>query len=90
MSTVLFARRFLADYARNPVNLLVLVLVPGVFVLVAAGAMADAAKLLGGTGPSVETASAGWAAGFLAGIAMYYQTRSARAADQRLDRKSVV
>ena len=84
MTTALFVRRFVADYARNPVNLLVLVLVPVVFVLVAAGAMADAARLLGGIGPSVETASAGWAAGFLAGVAMYYQTRSARAADQRL------
>ncbi|NKQ55670.1 ABC transporter permease [Amycolatopsis sp. K13G38] len=82
--TAVFVRRFLADYWRNPVNLLVLVLVPVVFVVVAAGPMADAAKLLGGTGLSVETATAGWAAGFLAGIAMYFQTRAARAADRRL------
>ncbi|MGW5723395.1 ABC transporter permease [Amycolatopsis sp. NPDC003865] len=82
--TAVFARRFLADYWRNPVNLLVLVLVPVVFVVVAAGPMANAAKLLGGTGLSVETATAGWAAGFLAGIAMYFQTRAARAADRRL------
>ena len=39
MTTVMFVRRFLADYARNPVNLLVLVLVPLVFVVVAAGAL---------------------------------------------------
>jgi hypothetical protein len=85
MTTVpLLVRRFLADYARNPVNPLVLVLVPVVFVIVAAGSMAEAAKLLGGTGPSVETAAAGWAAGFLAGIAMYFQIRAARAADRRL------
>lgn len=84
MTTVLFVRRFLADYARNPVNPLVLVLVPVVFVVVAAGSMAEAAKLLGGTGPSVQTAAAGWAAGFLAGIAMYFQLRAARAADRRL------
>src|SRR5687767_3726120 len=84
MTTLLFVRRFLADYARNPVNPLVLVLVPVVFVVVAAGAMAEAAKLLGGTGPSVETAAAGWAAGFLAGIALYFQLRAARAADRRL------
>ncbi|WP_436498943.1 ABC transporter permease [Actinokineospora sp. HUAS TT18] len=84
MTTVLFARRFLADYARNPVNPVVLVLVPVVFVVLAAGSMAEAAKLLGGTGPSVETAAAGWAAGFLAGIAMYFQLRAARAADRRL------
>ena len=77
--------RFLADYVRNPVNLLVLVIVPVVFVIVAAGAMADAARLLGGAGgPAVETATAGWAAGFLAGIAMYFQISAARPADRRL------
>ena len=46
--TALLVRRFLADYRRNPVNLLIVVLVPVVFVVVAAGPMADAAKLLGG------------------------------------------
>jgi hypothetical protein len=82
---VLFMRRFLADYVRNPVNPLVLVLVPVVFVVVAAGSMAaDAAQLLGGSGADVPTATAGWAAGFLAGVAMYFQTRSSRAADRRL------
>jgi hypothetical protein len=81
----LFVRRFLADYTRNPVNLLMLVLVPTVFVVVVAGSLGDAAKLLGGPGgPAVQTAAAGWAAGFLAAIAMYFQVRSARAADRRL------
>ena len=81
----LLVHRFLVDYARNPVNMLVLVLVPVVFVIVAAGSMADAAKLLGGAGgPAVETATAGWAAGFLAGIAMFFQISAARAADRRL------
>src|SRR5215207_7382816 len=86
MSTALFVRRFLADYARNPVNLLVLVLVPVVFVVVAAGSLADAARLLGGAGggPAVETATAGWAAGFVAGIAMYFQIAAGRDADRRL------
>ncbi|MFI9811872.1 ABC transporter permease [Saccharothrix variisporea] len=78
------SRRFLDDHRRNPVNVLVLVLVPVVFVVVAAGPMADAATLLGGTGLSVETATAGWAAGFLSATAMYFQTRAARAADRRL------
>ncbi|GAA3164252.1 hypothetical protein GCM10010531_15560 [Blastococcus jejuensis] len=77
--------RFLADYARNPVNLLMLVLVPTVFVIVSAGSLAEAAKLLGGPGgPAVATATAGWAAGFLAGLAMYFQMASARSADRRL------
>lgn len=85
MTVVMLLRRFLADYARNPVNLVVLALVPVVFVVVAARSMADAAELLGGPGgPAVQTATAGWAAGFLAGIAMYFQTAGSRDADRRL------
>ncbi|MDT3442875.1 ABC transporter permease [Pseudofrankia sp. BMG5.37] len=81
----LFVRRFLADYARNPVNLPMLVLVPTVFVVVVAGSLGDAAKLLGGPGGlAVQTATAGWAAGFLTAVAMYFQTRAAHAADRRL------
>jgi hypothetical protein len=85
MTTAMFVRRFLADYARNPVNLLLLVIVPTVFVVVVAGSMADAAKLLGGVGGvAVETASAGWAAAFLAGVAMYFQTAATRDTDRRV------
>lgn len=84
MSTVVFVRRFLTDYARNPVNILLLALVPFIFVVVVAGSLADAAKLLGGTPPAVETATAGWAAAFLAGIAMYLQTAATREVDRRL------
>lgn len=78
-------RRFVLEAARTPVNLLVLVLVPAVFVVVAAAPLADAARLLGGTGgPAVQTATAGWAAGFIAALAMYFQVRGARDADRRL------
>ncbi|MFI6010100.1 ABC transporter permease [Streptomyces sp. NPDC051243] len=84
-TTGLLVRRFLAEAARTPVNLLTLVLVPVVFVVVAAGPLADAAELLGGPGgPAVQTATAGWAAGFIAAIGMYFQIREARAADRRL------
>lgn len=79
--------RFLADYARNPVNLLMLVLVPVVFVAAAAGSMAELARLLSGIaapGAAVQTVTAGWAAAFIAAIAMYFQVRAARAADRRL------
>src|SRR6266511_2562681 len=55
-TTILFVRRFLADYARNPVNLLVL----------------------------VQAVTAGWAAGFVAAIAMYFQVAAARDTDRRL------
>ena len=87
MTTTVFVRRFFTDYARNPVNLLLLVLVPVVFVVVVAGSMANAARLLGGssaTSVGVQTATAGWAAAFLAGIAMYFQTAATRDADRRL------
>ncbi|WP_404380361.1 ABC transporter permease [Knoellia locipacati] len=83
--TTVFVRRFMADYARNPINLILLVVVPTVFVVVVAGSMADAAKLVGGVGgPAVETATAGWAAAFLAGIAMYFQTAATRDTDRRV------
>jgi hypothetical protein len=85
MTTLVFVRRFLADYVRNPVNVLLLAVVPMVFVVVVAGAMADAAFLLGGPGgPAVQTATAGWAAAFLAGVAMYFQTSATRDVDRRV------
>ncbi|WP_328404844.1 ABC transporter ATP-binding protein/permease [Nocardia sp. NBC_00403] len=83
----LFVRCFMADYFCNPANLIVLVIVPAVFVLVAAGTITQAMELLGrvlGPAAKVETATAGWAAGFLSSIAMYFQIRSARATDRRL------
>ena len=70
--SLLLTRSFIADYVRNPVNLIMLVLVPLVFVLVAAGSIADAMQLLRGRpGMATQTATAGWAAGFLSGLAMY-------------------
>lgn len=84
MNVLVFTRRFLADYVRNPVNLLLLAVVPVVFVIVVADSLAQVSKLLGGQGPAVETASAGWAAAFLAGIAMYFQTAATRDVDRRV------
>jgi hypothetical protein len=85
-STALLVRRFLADYTRNGPNLVLLAVIPVVFVVVAAPALADAARLLGGTGggPALETVTAGWAAAFLTGVAMYFQISSARTTDRRL------
>jgi hypothetical protein len=83
----MLARRFLADYARNPVNLAMLVLVPAAFVAGAAGSMTQLAKLIGGTsapGATVQVVTAGWSAAFIAAIAAYFQVRGARAADRRL------
>ena len=83
----LLVRRFLADYARNPVNLLMLVLVPAAFVAAAAPSLAQIARLLSGArapGSAVQTVAAGWSAAFIAAVAAYFQIRAARAADRRL------
>lgn len=82
----LLARRFLIDYARTPANLLMLAVIPVVFVIAAADTLSDAARLLGGasSGSGIATVTAGWAAGFLAAIAMYFQVSSARDTDRRL------
>jgi hypothetical protein len=83
----LLVRRFLVDYARNPVNLLMLILVPAAFVAGAAGSLAQLARLISGTaapGAALQTVTAGWAAAFIAAIAAYFQVRGARAADRRL------
>lgn len=75
MNTVLLTRRYLGEYVRNPVNLLLLTIVPVVFVALAAGTIAEFSKLLGGTGSAaaIQENTAGWAAAFLAGIAMFFQ-----------------
>lgn len=86
MTTSVLVKRFLSDYARNRANLLFLAVVPVVFVTVAADTMADAASVLGGAGGgyALETVTAGWTAGFLAAIAMYFQVSTAAKADRRL------
>jgi hypothetical protein len=81
----LLMRRFLTEAARNRVTVSLIVIVPVIFVAVAGSSIAEAGKLLGGQGgPQAETSTAGWTAGFVAAIAMYFQIRSARAADRRL------
>ncbi|WP_033314374.1 ABC transporter permease [Streptomyces iakyrus] len=84
-TTGLLIRRYVSETARNPVTVSMLVIVPVVFVAIAAQKIADAAELLGGQGGvEVETVTAGWAAAFISAIAMYFQIRSARATDRRL------
>lgn len=78
--------RYLAEYARRPVNLVLLLVVPVVFVALSAGVVADFADLLGtdGGGAALEAATAGWAAAFLAGMAGFFHVGSSRGADRRL------
>jgi hypothetical protein len=86
MTTAVLVRRFLTDYARQPVNLILLVIVPVIFVALAASTIADFAALSGGTeNPDLLGApTAGWAAAFLAAVAGFFLVLGSRDADQRL------
>lgn len=59
---------------------------PVVFVALSAGALADFAQILGGeaTFGQLETATAGWAAAFLAGVSGFFHVAGSRDADRRL------
>jgi hypothetical protein len=85
MTTVLTLRG-LQEYARRPLNLVLLVVVPVVFVTLSAGALADFADALGGQVAfgAIEAASAGWAAAILAGIAGFFHVAGSREPDRRL------
>ncbi len=78
--------RYLAEYARRPINLVLLVLVPLIFVVLASGTITDFAKVIGFTGNTGQLAAptAGWAAAFLAGFAGFFQVLNSRNADRRL------
>ena len=81
----LVARRALADYARRPLNLVLLVVVPVVLVFVWGSTLADFSALLGAAAPlQLEAATAGWAAAALAGLGGLFQVTGARATDGRL------
>ncbi|MEQ1874570.1 MAG: ABC transporter permease [Ilumatobacteraceae bacterium] len=85
--TNLIGRRALLDYARRPLNIVLLVVVPIVIVFVWAGALADFSKvILGGKGErsQIEVATAGWAAAALAGLTGFFQVAGSRPADRRL------
>lgn len=47
MAAALLTRRYLTEYARRPINLALLVVVPIIFVTLAAGAIADFAEIIG-------------------------------------------
>jgi len=82
----LVARRAVADYARRPLNLVLLVAVPIVLVFVWGGTLADFSELIGGTANKVqlEAVTAGWAAAALAGLGGFFQIAGASATDRRL------
>ena len=78
--------QWLVEYARRPLNLVLLVVVPVVFVTLSGGALSDFADILGGVSDlgEVEAATAGWAAAVLAGVAGFFHVSTSRNADRRL------
>jgi hypothetical protein len=84
--TATLTLRGLQEYARRPLNLVLLVVVPVIFVTLTAGALADFSAALGsgGTRGAIEAASAGWAAAVLAGIAGFFHIAGSSEPDRRL------
>ena len=75
MATALLTRRFISEYTRRPLNVVLLVVVPLVFVFLSAGAISDFASVVGFVDDpdSLAGPTAGWAAAFLAGVAGFFQ-----------------
>lgn len=80
--TAAFAR----EQLRAPFTLALLVVIPALFVVSAAGALSDFADALGGSlaGDAAVALSAGWAAAFISGTLGFFQAASSRGADRRL------
>lgn len=80
--TIVFAR----EQLRAPHTLTLLVIVPILFVVAAAGVLSDFASVLGGSlaGDAAAALSAGWAAAFISGTLGFFQAASSRGADRRL------
>ena len=77
---------FLREQIRAPLNLVLLVAIPGFFVLIFANVLGEFAVALGGdlAEQAATSISAGWAAAFLCGALAFFQLNSSREADRRL------
>ena len=84
--TTLVVRRALLDYARRPLNVVLLIAVPVVIVVALGGELASMSKLLSTAAKPLhlETATDGWAAAAVAGLAGFFQVVSSRGPDRRL------
>ncbi|MEO5723264.1 MAG: hypothetical protein ABIQ39_15305 [Ilumatobacteraceae bacterium] len=80
------ALTFTREQLRAPFTLALLIAVPVLFVVSAAGTLHDFAKALGGSlaGDAAVALSAGWAAAFLSGALGFFEAASSRGADRRL------
>lgn len=80
--TAAFAR----EQMRAPFTLALLVAIPALFVVAAAGVLSDFADALGGAlaGDAAAALGAGWAAAFVSGTLGFFQAVSSHGADRRL------
>jgi hypothetical protein len=78
--------RWLTEYVRRPMNVVLLIVVPLVFVGLSAGVLTEFADLLSDARDlgNVEAATAGWAAAVLAGVASFFHVSDSRGSDRRL------
>lgn len=82
---VSLSKTWLVDYARRPLNVALVILVPVVLVSLTAGTLAEFARLLGGSaGTGSEAVTAVWAAAVLSGVAGFFQVSGSRTPDRRL------
>ncbi len=83
---VLATSDFVRQQLRNSVTVVMLVLIPILFVILAASALEELSSSLGGdvAGSAATALGAGWAAAFLGGILGFFQVSSSRDADRRL------
>ena len=77
---------FTREQLPAPFTLVLLVAVPVIFVVAAAGVLGDFARALGGSlaGDAASSLAAGWAAAFIAGTLEFFQATFSRGADRRL------
>jgi hypothetical protein len=77
---------FLREQMRAPLTIVLLVVLPGLFVITASSVLSDFSRALGGSaqGDAATALAAGWAVAFLAGALGFFVTVSSHEADQRL------
>jgi hypothetical protein len=77
---------FVRQQVRTRVTVVMLVVIPVLFVLLASSVLGEFSKSLGGSasGKSATALGAGWAAGFLGGILGFFQVSASRDTDRRL------
>ncbi len=87
-TTPTLVRRYLVDQGRRPLNLVLLVVVPVIFVGLSSSAIADFARALGlgASADSLGSVTASWTAAFLAGVSGFILVHDCREPDRRLAR----